>query len=95
MGNHWPIATVILLNPSQEVGPATTELQTQPGFVASAATDVNGTFMFFDVPQSKLRLEVSKPGFNPKDQDLEFSGTPLSLHIEGTHNRTSSPELIS
>ena len=75
-------ATVVLLNESGEMTPNTTEFPTESRFVASAATDVKGSFLFFDVPKSRLGLHVSKPGFQPSERYVEFTGSPLTLHID-------------
>jgi esterase/lipase superfamily enzyme len=75
-------ATVVLLNESGEMPRATTDLPTEPRFIASAATDVNGSFLFFEVPRGKLSLHVSDSGFLPNDQYVEFYGPPVTVHID-------------
>ena len=75
-------ATVVLLNESGEMPPPTADMPTEPRFVASAATDVNGAFLFFDVPKAKLNLRVSKPRFLPRDQYVEFYGPPVTVRID-------------
>src|ERR1700675_4578362 len=75
-------ATVVLLNESGEVPRSTTDLLTEPHFIAGATTDVNGYFLFFEVPNGKLSLHVSESGFLPGDQSIEFFGPPVTVHID-------------
>lgn len=74
-------ATVVLLNESGDVPRTTTELPTEPRFVASAVTDVTGMFLFFKAPNAKMSLHVSKPGFLPYEEYVEFYGRPVTLRI--------------